>query len=290
MMKIKKGWYALFTAPLMIMFLLIVIIPFFTGMGYSLVSWDGLAKSQKVFVGLGNYIKIFSDKQFLTSIVRTTIFTLITVLIVNVLALAFAVLVTTKLKVRNVARTMLFLPYLIGGLILGYIWQYVLGEAMTSLGEMTGMTNIFFNWLVDKRFAFYAMIVVATWQMAGYMMIVYIAGLEAISDDIIEAAQVDGAGFWRTLINVKLPLIMSSVTICLFLTLSNCFKIYDVNVSLTGGGPNNSTEMVSMNIFNEIFTKSHFGYGQAKAIVFFIIIALITLIQVKVTGDKEVAA
>ena len=290
MMKIKKGWYALFTAPLMIMFLLIVIIPLFTGMGYSLVSWDGLAKSQKVFVGFGNYIKIFSDKQFLTSIVRTTIFTLITVLIVNVLALAFAVLVTTKLKVRNVARTMLFLPYLIGGLILGYIWQYVLGEAMTSLGEMTGMTNIFFNWLVDKRFAFYAMIVVATWQMAGYMMILYIAGLEAISDDIIEAAQVDGAGFWRTLINVKLPLIMSSVTICLFLTLSNCFKIYDVNVSLTGGGPNNSTEMVSMNIFNEIFTKSHFGYGQAKAIVFFIIIALITLIQVKVTGDKEVAA
>lgn len=289
-MKIKKGWYAVFTAPLMIMFLLIVIIPFFTGMGYSLVSWDGLAKSEKVFVGFENYVKIFSDKQFLTSILRTTIFTLITVMIVNLLALAFAILVTTKLKVRNVARTMLFLPYLIGGLILGYIWQYVLGEAMSTLGQSTGMTNIFFNWLVNKQFAFYAMIVVATWQMAGYMMIVYIAGLEAISDDVLEAAQVDGAGFWRTLINVKLPLIMPSITICLFLTLSNCFKIYDVNVSLTGGGPNNATEMVSMNIFNEIFTKSHFGYGQAKAIVFFIIIALITLIQVKVTGDKEVAA
>lgn len=147
-----------------------------------------------------------------------------------------------------------------------------------------------FNWLVNKKMAFCAMIVVSTWQMAGYMMIVYIAGLEAISDDVIEAAEVDGAGFWRTLINIKLPLIMSSITICLFLTLSNCFKIYDVNVSLTGGGPNNSTEMVSMNIFNEIFTKSHFGYGQAKAIVFFVIIALITLIQVKITGDKEVSA
>lgn len=234
--------------------------------------------------------RFFSDKQFLTSLVRTTLFTLITVVIVNVLALAFAVLVTTKLKVRNVARTMLFLPYLIGGLILGYIWQYVLGDAMSTIGDMTGLTNIFFNWLVNKKMAFCAMIVVSTWQMAGYMMIVYIAGLEAISDDVIEAAEVDGAGFWRTLINIKLPLIMSSITICLFLTLSNCFKIYDVNVSLTGGGPNNSTEMVSMNIFNEIFTKSHFGYGQAKAIVFFVIIALITLIQVKITGDKEVSA
>ena len=161
---------------------------------------------------------------------------------------------------------------------------------MSTIGDMTGLTNIFFNWLVNKKMAFCAMIVVSTWQMAGYMMIVYIAGLEAISDDVIEAAEVDGAGFWRTLINIKLPLIMSSITICLFLTLSNCFKIYDVNVSLTGGGPNNSTEMVSMNIFHEIFTKSHFCYGHAKAIVFFVIIALITLIQVKITGDKEVSA
>lgn len=287
-MKIKKRWYVLFTAPLMLMFFIIMIVPFITGIGYSFVSWDGLAKSEKIFVGLSNYTKLFSDTQFLASIVRTTVFTLVTVLIVNILALAFALLVTTKLKVRNIARTMLFLPYLIGGLILGYIWQYVLGEAMTSLSEMTGMETLFFNWLVDKDFAFYAMIVVATWQMAGYMMIVYIAGLESISDDVIEAAQTDGAGFWQTLLHVKLPLLMSSVTICLFLTLSNCFKIYDVNVSLTGGGPNNSTEMVSMNIFNEIFTKSNFGYGQAKAVLFFVIVAIITLIQVKVTKDKEV--
>ena len=287
-MKIKKRWYALFTVPLMVMFFLIIVIPFITGIGYSFVSWDGLAKSEKVFVGLNNYKRIFSDTQFLASIVRTTVFTLITVVIVNVLALAFALLVTTKLKVRNIARTMLFLPYLIGGLILGYIWQYVLGEAMTALADMTGMENIFFNWLVDSDYAFYAMIVVATWQMAGYMMIVYIAGLESISDDVMEAAQTDGANYWQTLVRVRLPLLMSSITICLFLTLSNCFKIYDVNVSLTGGGPNNSTEMVSMNIFNEIFTKSNFGYGQAKAVLFFIIVAIITLIQVKVTKDKEV--
>lgn len=289
-MKIKKGWYVLFTAPLMAVFVLIVIVPFFTGIGYSFVSWNGLAKNAKEFAGIANYTKIFSDKQFISSIINTTIFTLITVVTVNVLGLAFSLIVTTRLKTRNVARTMLFMPYLIGGLILGYIWRYVLGDGMSSLGEMTGLSSLLFNWLTNKRFAFYAMIVVATWQMAGYMMIVYIAGLESISDDIIEAAQVDGASFWQTLIHVRLPLLMSSITICLFLTLSNCFKIYDVNVSLTGGGPNNATEMVSLNIFNEIFTKSHFGYGQAKAIVFFIIISVITLIQVKVTKDKEVTA
>lgn len=288
-MKIKKGWYLLFTAPLLIVFVLIVIIPFFTGIGYSFVSWNGLAKNAKEFVGFSNYIKIFSDKQFIKSIINTTIFTLITVVTVNVLGLAFSLIVTTKLKTRNVARTMLFMPYLIGGLILGYIWRYVLGDGMSTLGEMTGLSNLFFNWLTNKKFAFYAMIVVSTWQMAGYMMIVYIAGLESISDDIIEAAQVDGASFWQTLLHVRLPLLMSSITICLFLTLSNCFKIYDVNVSLTGGGPNNATEMVSLNIFNEIFTKSHFGYGQAKAIVFFIIISVITLIQVKVTKGREVS-
>ena len=191
---------------------------------------------------------------------------------------------------RNVARTMLFLPYLIGGLIFRLYLAVRSWRRNEYNRRYDRINKHIFNWLVNKKMAFCAMIVVSTWQMAGYMMIVYIAGLEAISDDVIEAAEVDGAGFWRTLINIKLPLIMSSITICLFLTLSNCFKIYDVNVSLTGGGPNNSTEMVSMNIFNEIFTKSHFGYGQAKAIVFFVIIALITLIQVKITGDKEVSA
>ena len=287
-MKIRKGWYILFVAPLMTMFIIIQIIPFITGIGYSFVDWNGMGKSAKVFVGIQNYINIFTDSQFWASIVRTTGFTLISVIIVNVMALLFAIIVTSRLKVRNAARAMLFMPYLIGGLILGYIWSFVLGDGMSTLAELTGNSSLFFNWLVNKKFAFMAMIVVATWQMAGYMMIIYIAGFQSISDDIIEAARVDGAGSWQTLILVKLPLIMSSVTICLFMTLSNCFKIYDVNLSLTGGGPNNATQMVSMNIFNEIFTRSNFGYGQAKAVLFFVIIAAITLLQVRMTKNKEV--
>ncbi|HIU32870.1 MAG TPA: sugar ABC transporter permease, partial [Candidatus Caccousia avistercoris] len=285
-MKIKKGWYALFVFPLIAVFVLVVVIPFFTGIGYSFVEWNGLAKVPKVFVGFDNYAGVFTDENFWASMGRTVVFTLITVVTVNVLALAFSLIVTTRLAARNVGRAMLFLPYLIGGLILGYIWKFVLGECMTTLGEMFGNQEVFFNWFTDKTMSFVAMVVVATWQMAGYMMIIYIAGLQAISDDVIEAASVDGAGFWSSLFRIRLPLLMPSITICLFLTLSNCFKIYDVNLSLTGGGPNNATQMISMNIFNEIFAKSRFGYGQAMAIVFFLVVAAITLLQVKFTSDK----
>ncbi len=287
-MKIKKGWYVLFVLPILIPFVVTVILPFFQGIAFSFVEWDGMSKSQKIFVGLQNYIDVFKDTRFLTSMGSTTVFTIITVALVNLFALAFAVWVTSEIKFKNPGRAMLFMPYLIGGLILGYVWKYVLGQGMTLLAENTGNTTLFFNWLSDPKFAFIAMIVVATWQMAGYMMVIYVAGLEAISGDVLEAAKIDGATDWQEFIHIKLPLLMPSITICLFLTLSNCFKIYDVNVSLTGGGPANSTEMISLNIFNEIFVQSHFGLGQAKAIVFFAIVAVITFLQVRITSKREV--
>ena len=287
-MKIKKSWYLLFVLPILIPFVVTVIIPFFQGIAFSFVEWNGMSKTPKVFVGLQNFADVFKDARFITSMGRTTVFTLITVVLVNLFALAFAVWVTSEIKFRNPGRAMLFMPYLIGGLILGYVWKYVLGQGMDILAANTGNTSLFFNWLSKPKYAFDAMIVVATWQMAGYMMVIYIAGLEAISGDVLEAAKIDGATAWEELIHIKLPLLMPSITICLFLTLSNCFKIYDVNVSLTGGGPANSTEMISMNIYNEIFVQSHFGLGQAKAIVFFFIVAIITFLQVRITSSKEV--
>lgn len=280
-MKINKGWYTLFTFPLMIIFTLVVIVPFVIGIGLSFTEWDGLAKHEMTFVGLSNYVEVFKDQRFLTSAVRTTVYTLCSVVIVNVVGLIFALLVTTKLRVANVARTMLFVPYLIGGLILGYIWKSVFSEYFLSIG--------FGNWLTDSTKAMIAMIIVTTWQMAGYVMIVYITGIMAIPDDVIEAAMVDGASYLQTLFRVKLPLLMPSITICLFLTLSNCFKVYDVNIALTGAGPNYQSEMFSLNIYNEIFDLSNFGYGQAKAIIFFLIIAVITLIQVRITKKREVS-
>lgn len=280
-MKMKKGWYTLFTFPLMFIFAVVVIVPFVIGIGLSFVEWDGLAKHAMTFVGFDNYINVFKDARFLASAGRTTIFTLISVVTVNVVGLAFALIVTTKLKTANIARTMLFVPYLIGGLILGYIWKSVFSEFFLSIN--------WGNWLTDKNKAMAAMIIVTTWQMAGYVMIVYITGIMAISDDVLEAAQVDGATFMQTLFRVKFPLLMPSFTICLFLTLSNCFKVYDVNIALTGAGPSYQSEMFSLNIYNEIFDLSNFGYGQAKAIIFFLIIAVITMFQVRITKKREVS-
>ena len=287
----RKGntaWYMLFTLPLIFVFTTVVIIPFFMGIVYSFFSWDGLKLNPKIFVGFDNYIRLFSDTRFLSSIGHTVLFTIVTVLFINILGLIFALITTTKLKTRNVVRTMLLMPYLIGGIILGFIWQFIFTDVFSFMGETLGLTNVFFNWLLDSEFALISIMIVTTWQMAGYTMIIYIAGIQAIPEDVIEAAAIDGAGFWKTLFKIKFPLMMPSFTISLFMTLSTCFKIFDVNLSLTGGGPNNATEMFAMNIYNEIFAKNNFGYGQAKAILFFILVAVITLIQVSITKKKEV--
>lgn len=183
---------------------------------------------------------------------------------------------------------MVFMPYLIGGLILGYIWQFIFLDVFTLLGEVTGLGNVFFNWLIDMDFALYALVFVFTWQMAGYIMIIYIAGIQSIPNDVMEASMIDGASWWQRLKNITFPLLMPAFTISLFLTLSSAFKIYDVNLSLTGGGPANSTEMFAMNIYNEIFGYGNYGYGQAKAIIFFLIVAAITLTQVYITKKREV--
>lgn len=280
MRKTSKGWYTLFTFPLMFAFVIVVIVPFVIGIGLSFVEWDGLSKHAMTFVGIENYINVFSDARFMNSAWRTTIYTLVSVLFVNLFGLLFALVVTTKLKTANLARTLLFVPYLIGGLILGFIWKGVFSELFISLD--------WGNWLTDPTKAMIALIVVTTWQMAGYVMIVYITGIMAIPDEVVEAADVDGASYLQTLFKVKFPLLMPSFTICLFLTLSNCFKVYDVNIALTGAGPNYQSEMFSLNIYNEVFDLSNFGYGQAKAIIFFIIIAIITLIQVSITKKREV--
>jgi raffinose/stachyose/melibiose transport system permease protein len=284
----NTGWYIFFTAPLLFIFATVVLIPFCIGIVYSFFSWDGLPLNPKIFAGLGNFSKLFSDERFLASAGHTVIFTLLSIVTINILGLFFALVVTTGLRVRNVARTMLFAPYMIGGLILGYIWKFILGDAFRAIGEKTGFTSVFFNWLLHPQFALLAITVVITWQMAGYIMIIYITGIQAIPEEIVEAAQVDGAGFWSTLFRIKFPLIVPAFTVCLFLSLSNCFKIFDVNLSLTGGGPYSSTELFAMNIYREIFNLNNYGYGQAKAILFFLIVAAVTMVQVMITKKKEV--
>jgi raffinose/stachyose/melibiose transport system permease protein len=282
------SWYLLFTLPLLIIFTIIVVIPFLIGIYYAFFEWDGINANPKVFVGMENFLKLFSDERFMKSTWLTVLFTVLSVITVNIVGLAFALLVTSKLKLANLARTMFFMPYLIGGLILGYIWQFVFLDVFTFIGEVTGLDNFFFNWLVNENFALFALVFVFTWQMAGYVMIVYIAGIQGVPGELVEASKIDGATPWQRLTRITFPLLMPAFTISLFLTLSYGFKIYDVNLSLTGGGPANATELFAMNIYNEIFGYGNYGYGQAKAILFFIIISAVTLTQVYLTKKREV--
>jgi raffinose/stachyose/melibiose transport system permease protein len=284
----KVKWFMVFTVPLIFIFTIVVIIPFLIGIYYSFFEWDGIGANPKVFVGLDNFIELWQDDQFIRSMWLTTLFTVLSVITINIIGLAFALLVTSRIPSANAARTLLFMPYLIGGLILGYIWQFVFLDVFTFLGEVTGLDQLFFNWLVDPQFALYGLVFVFTWQMAGYIMIIYIAGIQAIPNDVNEAAKIDGASTWQRFTRITFPLLMPALTISLFLTLSSAFKIYDVNLSLTGGGPANATELFAMNIYQEIFGSSNYGFGQAKAIVFFLIVAAITLTQVYMTKKREV--
>lgn len=286
--KMDRVWYAIFTMPLVLIFLIVVIIPFIIGIIYSFVSWDGIPANPKVFVGLDNYAAIFQDERFLASAWNTLKFTILALVSVNLLGIIFSLIVTAGFKTSNLARTFIFMPNLIGGLILGYIWKFIFSDGFKQVGLATGLDSIFFNWLINPQFALYALVIVFTWQMAGYTMIIYIAGINGISEEVMEAAKVDGANLWHRVTKIVFPLLMPAFTICLFLTLSGAFKIYDVNLSLTNGGPVHATELFAMNIFNEIFGYGNYGLGQAKAIIFFVVVAAVTLTQVIITKRKEV--
>lgn len=291
MKKRKDFAYYSFTAlPVIatIIFITVVIVPFFMGIGYSFFKWDGIPANPKEFVGFQNYRNIFSDTRFFQAGVNTVIFTLFSVIATNLLGLILALLVTKPFFARNASRAMFFVPYLIGGLLLGFIWKFVFAGPFPALGKIFGAESVFFNWLLKPNSAMAALVLVNTWKMAGYIMIIFIAGLQAIPGDLLEAASVDGASGWKRFKNITLPLLMPSVTITTFLTLSNSFKIYDVNLSLTNGGPFNATEMFAINIYNEIFTIGNYGYGQSKAIIFFIFVAIITLAQTVFTKKREV--
>lgn len=284
----KRLVNALFVAPSLFVFVNVVIIPFIMGIIYSFTNWDGFAFKGSSFVGLRNYALAFKDAKFIASFWLTVKYTLAMVILVNVVGLLLALLVTSKLKGKNALRGIYFLPNLIGGLILGFIWQFIFTKFFEQLGQATHSSKIFFNWLQDPTAAFWALVVVGVWQMAGYVMVVYIASIESIPEEVIEAADIDGAGGWTKFRKIILPLIAPAFTISLFVTLSNSFKQYDTNLSLTNGGPYGSTELITMNILHTAFGYNKYAQAQAKAIIFFLVIALVTVVQVYMTKRKEV--
>lgn len=284
-MKNKSTSFWLFLAPTLMALLLVVFIPALVGMLYSFTNWDGLSFTN--FVGWNNYLSLMSDKDFISAFWFTVKFVVVTVILLNVIGLGLALLVTQKFKGNNFLRTVFFMPNLIGGLILGFIWQFIFTEVFPALADNLGLS--FLNgWLTNQATGFWGLVIVTVWQMGGYIMIIYIAYLQNIPDEIIEAAKIDGASAWQRFVNITFPMIAPAFTVCMFLTLSNGFKIYDQNLSLTNGGPYKSTQMLALNIVNTAYTENDFARAEAKGIIFFIIVASIGLIQVYYNKKKEV--
>ena len=277
MKKSKIGFWT-FILPSLTFFVLVVIIPAVWGLGYSFTDWNGISKDIH-FVGVGNYIKIFTeDKDFLHAFGFTAIFSVLAVIGVNVSGFLLALLVTSKAKATTLMRGAFFMPNLIGGILLGFTWQFIFVQAFGAVYNATGW-KVFSNWLSDTKTSFMGLLILVIWQLAGYMMIIYIAQIQNIPDNLLEAAEIDGAGYMQRLRHVILPLVAPAFTIGLFLSLTTCFKLYDQNLALTNGGPYNSTEMMSLNIYNSAFKYNELGVAQAKAVVFLMIVAAIGLTQ-----------
>ncbi|SDI47884.1 carbohydrate ABC transporter permease [Alteribacillus bidgolensis] len=284
-MKSREFSYWLFLTPVILSLTLVVIIPLLFGLYYSFTDWNGLTVS--TFIGLDHYMRVFEDQRFISSLWFTIKFSVVTVILLNILGLGLALLVTKQLKSSHLLRTIFFMPNLIGGLILGFIWQFIFISVFSDIGSIFGAESLQ-GWLSSPATGFWGLVILTSWQMAGYIMIIYIAYLQNIPSELLEAAEVDGANAFQRFRHVLFPLVAPAFTVSMFLTLSTAFKIYDQNLSLTDGGPYNSTEMVAMNIVNTAFTYNEMAYGQAKAIIFFIFVAAIAITQVYYNKKREV--
>ena len=278
MAKAIKRYWPIFVLPTFLAFILGFIAPFIMGIYLSFCKFTTVTDGK--FIGFSNYLKIFTDPSFVHALWYTALFTVVSVILINVLAFTVALLLTKGFKGTNVFRTVFFMPNLIGGIILGYIWQLLLNGIL-----------LYFNRTLtySSTYGFWGLIVLMCWQQVGYMMIIYIAGIQNIPGELIEAAKMDGASNWQLLKSVTIPMVMPSITICTFLTLTNSFKLFDQNLALTAGEPSNNSQMLALNIFETFYGRTGWeGVGQAKAVIFFIIVAVIALAQNRLTRTKEV--
>lgn len=274
---IKKYW-PIFLVPTMAAFLIGFIIPFIEGVYLSFCEFTTIKDAK--FVGLANYVEAFKDDSFVNSFKFTTAYAVVVLIVINLLAFFIALALTQKMKGTNLFRTVFFMPNLIGGIVLGYVWQLIFDAIFQHFGTALKL---------NEMFGFWGLVILVAWQQIGYMMIVYIAGLQAIPQDIQEAAMIDGANKFQRLIHITIPNMMPSITICTFLTVTNAFKLFDQNLALTAGEPMHKTEMMALNIYDTFYGRVGYeGVGQAKAVVFFVIVVLIGMVQLRLTRDKEV--
>ena len=279
MQKSLKRYFPLFVLPTLLAFVIAFLIPFIMGVYLSFCKFTTVTNAQ--WVGFSNYVRAFTaNKEFVNALWFTVKFTVVSVISINVLAFIMAMLLTRGIRGTNLFRTVFFMPNLIGGIVLGWIWQMIF-NGILARWEMT----LTFN----PSFGFWGLVILMNWQMIGYMMIIYIAGIQNIPGELYDAADVDGANGWRKLTNVTIPMVMPSITICTFLTLTNSFKLFDQNLALTAGAPSKKTAMLALDIYNTVYGRSGWeGVGQAKAVVFFLAVGAIALIQLVLTRRKEV--
>ena len=277
--KMMKKYFPVFVLPTLLAFTIGFIVPFIMGVYLSFCKFTTVTDAK--FVGLQNYVKIFTeDGTFGHALWYTTAFTVVSVVLINVIGFAVALLLTNKIKGTNVFRTVFFMPNLIGGIILGYVWQLLLNGLLLQINKTLTYSSVY---------GFWGLVILMCWQQIGYMMIIYIAGIQNIPGELIEAAQIDGANKGQLLKHVIIPMVMPSITICTFLTLTNSFKLFDQNLALTNGEPSNMSEMLALNIYNTFYGRTGWeGVGQAKAVIFFILVGAIAMIQNRLTRSKEV--
>ena len=276
-----KRYGPIFVLPTALAFAIGFVFPFFQGVYLSFCQFTTVKDAKPI--GLGNYLRALQDAQFGQAFQFTVSFAVVSILLINVIAFALALLLTRSLKGTNVFRTVFFMPNLIGGIVLGYIWQILINCILSLVGQPLLALN--------ATAGYWGLIILMCWQQIGYMMIIYIAGLQAVPDDVLEAAEIDGSSPWQTLWKVKLPMVMPSITICMFLTLTNSFKLFDQNLALTAGEPNHATEMLAYNIYNTFYARAGAqwkGLGQAKAVLFCILVVAISMFQLRATRSKEV--
>lgn len=284
-----KVFFTFAFIPLTVFFF-VIIVPFVLGILMTVTTWTGMSGSLLEFVGFTNFKNVFSDPTFLTTIISTFKYVILTLIFTNVIGFGLALLVTQGFKGQDFFKLSFFTPNLIGGIILGFIWQFIFSRALVQVGTDLGWEIFSSSWLAEPTTALWTLIIVSVWQNAGYMMLIYIAGLMGIDKSLLEASLLDGANAFQQLIKVKIPLMVPAFTISLFLTLQRSFLVYDVNLSLTDGGPYRSTELIAMHVYQEAFTYQRFGEGQTKAIILFIIVAIIAISQVRVMKKMEVEA
>lgn len=285
----KLRTYLLFAGPTTFIFFTVIILPFLFGIYLTFTDWNGISATQN-FIGGKNYSAVFKDTEFWKSLGLTARYVFFTVIITNTVAFLLAFILTSGLKAQNFFRSGFFTPNLIGGVTLGFIWQFIFSRVMVSVGKSLSIPLFSASWLADPNKAFWALVIVSVWQYSGYMMIIYIAGFMNVPKDVLEAASIDGANGVKRMVKVILPMMIPSFTVCVFLSLQRAFMVYDVNLSLTKGGPFRSTELISMSVYNKAFLSQDYGVGQAQAFFLFIMVTVVTLIQVYFSKKMEVEA